>query len=68
MKILKKDRPKILREIPLPVPMTGGTLIITINVGAWDALIAAVWDKGGILIEMENDRPVRAFQRDVSIN
>lgn len=38
-------------------------LIITMSPGQWDALLQGVYDAGGVLIEIEEEIPVRAFQR-----
>lgn len=39
-----------------------GSAIITIDVGAWSEMLAACYDNGWILVEMDEDeRPVRAF-------
>jgi hypothetical protein len=67
--ITKRDRPALrrikLHEALAKIPLAG-QLTITINEGAWDALIRANYESGGIVLEMKNDRPVRAFQKDMS--
>ena len=65
---MKSHRP-LLREIPLSSITVGpGTKFITLDVGAWDSLIADAWECGWILLEIEDERPVRAFQHDASAN
>jgi hypothetical protein len=38
-------------------------LIITMSPGQWDALLQGVYDAGGVLIEIEEEIPVRAYQK-----
>jgi hypothetical protein len=43
---------------------TPGTLIITMSEGQWDALLAASYAQGWILLELdENETPVRAYRK-----
>lgn len=57
-------RPLNLREIPISSVTIGpGDKIITIDVGAWDGLIQDCWNRGYVLLEIKDERPVRAFQR-----
>jgi hypothetical protein len=57
------NRP-VLREIPLSDVKVGpGVTLITIDVDAWDAMIADVYKDGGILLEIVDEKPVRAFRK-----
>lgn len=60
--IKPSDRPA-LHEVPVPAGPQRGRVYLTINEGAWDALIKAGYESGFTLIEMDEDeRPVRAFR------
>ena len=55
----------VLHEIPLD----GGTilkrgLIVTMSIGQWDGLLAAAYDRGAVLLELDdNEMPIKAYQR-----
>lgn len=55
-----------LREIPLsdawpPLP---GVVTITMSVGQWDNLLAACYEAGDVLVELDDqEHPVRAYRR-----
>lgn len=52
-----------LHMIPLPKIEPYGRYM-TVSRGQWDALIAAAYERGFILIEMDdNERPKRAYQK-----
>jgi hypothetical protein len=57
----------VLNEIPL----NGGTIIkrgviVTMSVGQWDGVLEAAYDRGHILLELDdNEIPVRVYQRPV---
>lgn len=52
-----------LRRIPLSEALGKGT-VITMSVGQWDALLAAAYEQGWTLLELDqNERPVRAYRR-----
>jgi len=58
-----------LRQIPLSeaLPLRPGRLTITLSEGQWDALLAACYEGGDILLELdENERPVAAYQKAAS--
>ena len=52
-----------------PIPLTAvrfapGTLTITMGIGQWDNTLAAMYDEGAILLELdEHEQPIRAYQR-----
>lgn len=57
-----------VRRIPLSdaVPPRPGVLYITMAVGQWDATLAAAYDAGWTLLEMNDDeRPVRAYRKEL---
>jgi hypothetical protein len=52
-----------LRPIPL-AEVPGAGPIITMSPGQWDALLAAAYAAGWILLEVdERERPVRAYRK-----
>jgi hypothetical protein len=54
-----------LREIPLSeaLPLKAGRITVTMSIGQWDALLAACYEGGDVLLELDDDeRPVRAYQ------
>ncbi len=59
-----------LQEIPLPVRSLGGfppgSLVATMLPGQWSKLLLAAYRQGWLLVEMVNDRPCRAFQRQTT--
>lgn len=58
-----------LNEMDIEEAVTGmlnatGGLFITMSPGQWDTLLQSVYDRGGVLIELdENEIPVKAYQR-----
>lgn len=58
------NRPK-LHEIPLShVTLGPGTLLFTMSVGQWDNLLAAAYQQGHTLLELDdNEQPVAAYRR-----
>jgi len=58
-----------LHQIPLSSVVVGpGARLITIDPGAWDKLIRDSYALGFVLLEIRDERPVRAFQRETSAN
>ena len=57
-------RPPI-HEIPLSeVKLLPGSLMFTMSVGQWDALLAAGYKQGAILLELDaNEQPVAAYRK-----
>ncbi len=54
----------ILHEIPLHEVVPGpGTMMITINPGAWDKLIASAYDNGWVLLVIKDEVPIKAYQK-----
>lgn len=60
----------VLNEITLD----GGTilkrgLIVTMSVGQWDGLLAAAYDRGATLLELDDDEmPIKAYRRKADAN
>lgn len=57
-----------LRTIPLDVSLLRkpGVLSITMSRGQWDALLAEMYARGHLLVELdENENPVAMYQRDL---
>lgn len=59
-------RPK-LNEVPIPENLfQPGTITITVSPGQWDNLIKAAYDRGHLLLEIEEvngeERAVRAYR------
>lgn len=65
-----RSRPRpTLREIPLSaVKFEPGSCTLTIDVGAWDALTESAYEDGWTLLEIRNERPARAFRRELVSN
>lgn len=60
-------RPK-LNEVPIPTnPFQPGCVCITISPGQWDALIKTMYDRGHLLLEIEEvngqEKVVRAYRK-----
>lgn len=54
----------ILNEIPLSsVKIERGSLLITIDPGAWDMMIKCCYNQGFVVLEIEDEKPVRAYQK-----
>jgi hypothetical protein len=56
----------VLNQIPLSAawPPRPGIVTATMSAGQWDGLLAAIYDGGGVLLELDDDEhPVRAFRR-----
>jgi hypothetical protein len=54
-----------LHPVPLAeVTFTPGTVTITMSTGQWDNLLAAAYDLGATLLELDaNEKPVAAYRR-----
>jgi hypothetical protein len=54
-----------LRQIPLADGwLKAGEVTVTMSVGQWDSILAASYDAGFVLLELDDDeRPVRAYQK-----
>lgn len=51
-----------LREIPVTEAIGPGRVTVTMSTGQWDALLAAAYEEGFVLLELDGDeRPVRAY-------
>lgn len=56
------QRPK-LREIPQPW-LVEGEVTVTMSIDQWDPLLAAAYDEGFILLELDDDEnPVNGYQK-----
>ena len=54
-----------LREVPLSSALQHGA-VITVSEGQWDAPHQAFYDGGCTVLELdENERPIRAFRKEV---
>ena len=61
-------RPPDLHQVPLaevlPLGSVRGALYVTMTRGQWDALLAAAYAEGSVLLEVdEAELPVRAYRR-----
>lgn len=56
-----KSRPE-LHEVPLPEIGGKAKGYITIDEGAWDSLIEAAYKMGWFVIEIKDEKAVRAFK------
>jgi hypothetical protein len=53
-----------LHEIPLGGIMLKPHVIVTMSIGQWDGLLAAAYDGGAVLLELDdNETPIRAYRR-----
>ena len=53
-----------LRRVPLSDALGSGP-VITMSVGQWDGLLAAAYEQGWTLLELDaHERPVRAYRRN----
>jgi hypothetical protein len=55
-----------LREVPLAsvLPPRPGVCMCTMSVGQWDSLLAAAYNLGFVLLELDDDeRILRAYRR-----
>jgi hypothetical protein len=64
-------RPRDLNSVPLadvlPLGVKPGLLYVTMAAGQWDLLLAAAYDEGCVLLEVDaSERPVRAYRRPES--
>jgi hypothetical protein len=61
-------RPTDLRVVPLadvlPMGARPGLLYVTMGPDQWDALLAAAYADGWVLLEVEDKEPVRAYRRE----
>jgi hypothetical protein len=54
------------------IPLDGGTLlkrgvIVTMSIGQWDKLLAATYDGGATLLELDdNEIPIKAYRRNAN--
>lgn len=54
----------ILRQIPLIDFIPGRDHVITMDPKAWDKLLEGCYNAGWVLLEMKNDRPVKAYRKE----
>jgi hypothetical protein len=61
---MKNSRPTVLNEIPIGGIMAKPQVVVTMSTGQWDGLLAAAYDSGAVLLEVdEHERPIKAYQR-----
>jgi hypothetical protein len=54
----------VLNEIPLVGIMLKPSVIVTMSIGQWDGLLAAAYDGGAVLLEIDdNETPIKAYGR-----
>ncbi len=54
----------VLNQVGLSKAFQTGCVTVTMDVGAWDALLQASYDQGFCLVEMDkHEIPVRAFRK-----
>lgn len=64
----------ILNEIELDLPgiisrKKDFKFIITMSVDQWDGLLSVAYDRGHILLELDDDeKPIKAYQRKPEVN
>lgn len=52
------------RPLPLAsVTFGAGEVIVTMSIGQWDALLSAAYEAGCILLELDDEESVRAYQK-----
>lgn len=63
---LKRQSPKRpnLNEVPLPASWNDIGLAITMRRNQWDATLATAYNRGHLLIEIVNEMPVKAYQKE----
>ena len=52
-----------LNEILIPRSLNG-KVVITMSPGQWDYILEGAYETGWVLLEIENEQPVRAYQRN----
>jgi hypothetical protein len=61
---MKLIHPTVLNEIPLGGIFDKPQAIITMSTGQWDGILAAAYDNGWVLLELDdNEQPFKAYQR-----
>jgi hypothetical protein len=59
----------VLNEAPLGGIMMKPSVIVTMSVGQWDGLLAAAYDRGAVLLELDDDEtPIKAYRRKADAN
>jgi hypothetical protein len=71
-------KPTFLKTTPRPIlneiPLAGGRIlnpgvVITMRAGQWDNLLAAAYDTGATLLELDDDEtPIKAYRRWKVVN
>jgi hypothetical protein len=52
-----------LRAVPLSEAFTN-SCVMTMSIGQWDAMLAAAYERGWTLLELDdNERPIRAYRK-----
>ena len=61
---MKLPRPTVLNEVPIGGIMLKPAVIVTMSIGQWDGILAAAYDSGAVLLELDDDeRPIKAYRR-----
>ena len=59
----------VLNETPLGGIMLKPSVIVTMSIDQWDGLLAAAYDRGATLLELDdNETPIRAYRRKSDAN
>jgi hypothetical protein len=59
----------VLNETPLGGIMLKPSVIVTMSIDQWDGLLAAAYDRGATLLELDDDEmPIRAYRRKADAN
>lgn len=59
----------ILSETPMGGIFDKPQVIVTMSPGQWDGLLAAAYDRGAVLLELDDgEKPIRAYQRKAGVD
>jgi hypothetical protein len=57
-----------LKSFPLADALATQARVMTMSVGQWDAILAAAYERGWILLELDaHEEPVRAYRTGLQI-
>jgi hypothetical protein len=58
-----------LDETPLGGIILKPSVIVTMSIDQWDGLLAAAYDRGAVLLELDDDEmPIKAYRRKADPN
>jgi hypothetical protein len=64
MSAVAQARPSTLQPFPLAEVLLRSARIVTMSRGQWDGLLADAYERGWILLELdENEKPIRAYRK-----